>query len=141
MFLLDTHVVSELRKAASGKADGNVARWIGSVPSGALHVSVITIEELEIGTLRIARRDAAQGAMMRRWLDEQVLPSFEGRLLALDLAVARRAAQLQVPDPKPIRDAWIAATALVHGLTVVTRNTREVAACGAQVFNPWLALA
>ncbi|MDO5625052.1 MAG: type II toxin-antitoxin system VapC family toxin [Pseudomonadota bacterium] len=141
MYVLDTNVVSELRKIASGKADANVARWIDSVSPGALYISVITIEELEIGVLRIARRDHAQGALLRRWLQEQVLPSFEGRVLELDLAVARRAAQLQVPDPKPIRDAYIAATSLVHGFSVASRNVADFTACGAQVLNPWLTAA
>ncbi|HMN57867.1 MAG TPA: type II toxin-antitoxin system VapC family toxin [Ottowia sp.] len=139
MFLLDTNVVSELRKAAAGKADAEVLRWMHGVVGSALHVSVVTIEELEIGTLRMERRDAAQGRTLRHWLEQHVLPTFDGRILPLDIGVARRSAGLQVPSPVPIRDAYIAATALVHGLTVVTRNTRDFAACGAQVLNPWLA--
>ena len=137
MYLLDTNVVSELRKAGAAKADAQVMQWLDGAAASALHVSVITVEELEIGTLRMERRDAAQGALLRRWLQEHVLPTFAGRILSLDLEVARRSAELQVPDTRPIRDAYIAATALVHGLTVVSRNTRDFAACGAQVINPW----
>lgn len=139
MYLLDTNMVSELRKVATGKADTFVTRWITAVESRSLFVSVITIEELEIGTLRIERRDAAQGALLRRWMDAQVMPAFTGRILPVDLLVAARAARLQVPDPRPIRDAYIAATALVHGLTVVTRNVVDFSTCGAQVLNPWSA--
>ena len=139
MYLLDTNAVSEMRKVAAGKADPFVARWVTAIEPGALFVSVITIEELEIGTLRIERRDAAQGALLRRWIDAQVLPAFVGRILPVDLVVAARAARLQVPYPRPIRDAYIAATALVHGLTVVTRNVADFSACGAQVVNPWSA--
>lgn len=139
MFLLDTNVVSELRKVASGKANEHVRRWIKQAERRSLHVSAITIEELEIGTLRMERRDAAQGMMLRRWLEEHVLPAFAGRILPLDLAVARCSARLQVPDPRPIRDAYIAATALAHGLTVVSRNTRDFSACGAPVLDPWQA--
>ena len=137
MFLLDTNVVSELRKAAAGRADAHVMRWLSAVADSALYVSVITLEELEIGTLRMERRDAAQGRLLRLWLKDHVLPAFAGRTLPLDLQVALRSAQLQVPDPMPIRDAYIAATALVHGLTVVSRNVRDFGACGAQVLNPW----
>ncbi len=139
MFLLDTNVVSELRKAAAGKADAQVMQWLAGTAASALHLSVITIEELEIGALRMERRDAAQGQLLRRWLQSHVLPTFAGRILPLDLAAARRSAQLQVPDPLPIRDAYIAAIALTQGLTVVSRNVRDFAACGAQVLNPWQA--
>jgi len=137
VFLLDTNVVSELRKAAAGKADAQVMHWLAGNAASALHISVITIEELEIGTLRMERRDLVQGRLLRRWLEDHVMPTFAGRILPLDLAIARRSAELQVPDPLPIRDAYIAATALVHGLTVVSRNVRDFAACGAQVINPW----
>ena len=139
MYLLDTNTVSELRKVAAGKAHPNVARWVSAISPAALYVSAITIEELQIGMLCIERRDAAQGELLRRWITQQVLPSFEGRVLPVDLAVAECSAGMQVPDPRPIRDAYIAATAVVHGLTVVSRNVDDLAACGAQVLNPWLA--
>ena len=139
MYLLDTNTVSELRKAAAGKAHPEVTRWVSGVTASALYLSVITVEELQIGTLRIERRDAAQGALLRQWIQGQVLPSFKGRILPVDLAVAECSARLQVPDPRPIRDAYIAATAITHGLIVVSRNVADFAACGASVLNPWLA--
>jgi hypothetical protein len=90
-----------------------------------------------LGALRIARRDTAQGTVLRAWIDEQILPRFEGRILAVDTAVAQRCARLHVPDPRAERDALIAATALVHGLTVVTRNVRDFAPMGVMVLDPW----
>lgn len=138
MYLLDTNVVSELRKVRAGKADRNVAAWASRVAPPALFLSAITIQELEIGTLLVERRDPAQGEILRAWLDGHVLPAFAGRILPVDAAIARRSAALHVPDPRPIRDALIAATALIHGLTVVTRNESDFESTGAEVVNPWL---
>jgi predicted nucleic acid-binding protein len=138
MFLLDTNVVLELRKVRLGRADTHVAAWADSVAASKLYLSVITLQELEIGVLQIERRDEAQGRLLRHWLDQQVLPAFDGRILPVDAAVALRSAQLHVPDPRPVRDGLIAATALVHGLTVVTRNTADFVPTGAAVLNPWL---
>ncbi len=137
MFLLDTNVISELRKAKAGKADSNVSAWIRTVPAASLFLSVIVIQELEIGTLLAERRDPAKGAILRAWLDEHVLPVFSERILAVDTAVARRIAALHVPDPRPIRDALIAATALTHSMTVVTRNAQDFVPTGVPVLNPW----
>ncbi|MET1116682.1 MAG: type II toxin-antitoxin system VapC family toxin [Comamonas sp.] len=137
MYVLDTNVVSELRKVRTGKADANVAAWAATVDAGALFVSAITIMELETGVLWVERRDAAQGAMLRTWLAQHVLPEFTGRVLPVDTAVAQRCAKLHVPDRCADRDALIAATALVHGMTVVTRNVADFAATGATLFNPW----
>lgn len=104
MFVLDTSVVSELRKAKAGKADRNVAAWAGSVPATALYISVITILELETGVLLVQRRDPAQGALLRAWLDQHVSPAFSGRVLPTDIAVAQRCAALHVPDPRAERE-------------------------------------
>jgi toxin FitB len=136
-YLLDTNVVSELRKAKGGKAHAAVVRWATRVPTGSLYLSVITLLELEMGVLQIERRDSAQGRAMRTWLDGHVLPAFAGRVLAVDAAVALQCARLHVPDRLSERDAMIAATALVHGMTVVTRNVADFEASGALVFDPW----
>jgi toxin FitB len=135
--LLDTNVVSELRKCKSGRADRSVKRWASSVPTGGFYISVITLMELEAGVLLVARRDQAQGQLLRAWLSEQVIPGFAGRLLPVDDTVALRCAALHVPDSRHERDALIAATALVHGMTVVTRNVADFAPMGVQLFNPW----
>ena len=137
MYLLDTNVISELRKVRSGKADKNVARWADRVEVAELFVSVISVQELEIGVQLLERKDAAQGRMLRIWLEEHVLPAFAGRVLSVDLPVARVSAGLHVPDPRPVRDALIAATALVHGMTVVTRNVADFAPTGVPLLDPW----
>jgi hypothetical protein len=137
MFLLDTNVVSELRKIRLGKADSHVADWADSVDASELYLSVITIHELEIGVLLAERRDPAQGAVFRAWLNGHVLPAFSERILAVDTAVAQRSARLHVPDPHPVRDGLIAATALVHGMTLVTRNVVDFEHTGVTILNPW----
>jgi toxin FitB len=138
MYLLDTNVISELRKAKSGKADRNVVLWADSVSAPSLYLSVITILELETGVLLIEHRDPAQeGALLRSWLNAHVLPVFSDRILAVDTAVAQCCAKLHVPDPRPDRDAIIAATALVHGMTVVTRNADDFEPTGVELLNPW----
>ena len=136
-YLLDTNVVSELRKIGDGKADANVVAWIGAKNAADFFISAITILELERGMLAIQRRDAAQGARLRAWLDNRVGPEFEGRILPVDDAVATRCAHLHVPDRRNEADALIAATALTHGLTVVTRNIRDFAGTGVVLVDPW----
>ncbi len=137
MYLLDTNVVSELRKARSGKADPNVVGWAKGVPAPALFLSAISVLELEIGILLIERRDEAQGQGLRLWFEDQLLPAFDGRILAIDTAVVRRCAQLHMPDPGSERDMLIAATALAHSMTVVTRNVADFRRTGVIVLNPW----
>ena len=137
MYVLDTNVVSELRKVRLGKADANVASWTESVDAADLFLSAITIMELELGVLSIERKDATQGALLRSWLEQHVLPEFSGRTLPVDTAVAQRCARLHVHDKRGERDALIAATALVHGMVVVTRNVDDFAPTGVLVVNPW----
>jgi hypothetical protein len=138
MFVLDTNVVSELRKVRVGKADAQVALWADAVEAVTLYISAITVLELETGVLLVERRDAKQGRILRNWLDGHVLPEFKDRVLPVDAAVAQRCAHLHVPNPRAERDALIAATALVHGMMVVTRNVDDFAATGVVVLNPWI---
>jgi toxin FitB len=137
MFLLDTNVVSELRKVRLGRAHARVAHWADTVDAAALFVSAVTVLELEIGVLLMERKDERQGRLMRTWLDDHVRPAFHHRILVIDEAVALQCARLHIPDPRPERDALIAATALVRGMTVVTRNVEDFAGTGASVLNPW----
>lgn len=138
MFLLDTNVVSELRKVRSGKANPGVASWAEQVPSAELFISAITIHELEHGVLLMERSDTAQGALLRAWLDQSVAAAFKSRVLSVDERIARRAAALHVPDPAPFRDALIGATALVHDMTVVTRDLKDFERFDQlAVINPW----
>lgn len=138
MFLLDTNVVSELRKVRSGKANPGVAAWAETVSSAELFISAITIQELEHGVLLMERSDPTQGAMLREWLDQSVTAAFKNRVIAVDERVARSAAALHVPDPAPFRDALIGATALVHEMTVVTRDLKDFRRFhGVDILNPW----
>jgi toxin FitB len=135
MYILDTNVVSELRKAK--KANQNVMKWAQLLPAATLYISVISLLELEIGILLLERRDKEQGGILRAWMNRHVLPTFSGRILAIDTTVAQRCAALHVPNPRSDRDALIAATALAHGLTVATRNVADFEGMGVAVLNPW----
>lgn len=137
-YLLDTNVVSELRKIGDGKADPRVVAWIEAEDASLFYVSAITILELERGVLGVQRRDARQGARLRSWLDDHVRPEFAGRILPIDDAVASRCAHLHIPDRRNEADALIAATALVHGMTVVTRNVKDFEGTGVVIVDPWL---
>ncbi|EUB87670.1 type II toxin-antitoxin system VapC family toxin [Pseudomonas sp. GM30] len=134
MYLLDTNVISELRKP---QADANVVSWAKGIIAPRLYISAITLKELETGVLRMERRDPAQGKLLRSWLTRHVIPAFEARILPVDAAVALRCASLHVPDQANESDALIAATALVHGLTVVTRNVGDFRSSGVTLINPW----
>ena len=139
MFLLDTNVVSELRKAGSRNVEQRVIDWASSVRSADLFLSSVTLLELEIGVLLVERRDQAQGLVLRAWLTDRLLPAFDDRILPFDTVIAQRCAHLHVPNPQPDRDSIIAATALVHELIVVTRNVRDFLSTGVEVLNPWQA--
>lgn len=137
MYLLDTNVLSELHRVIRGRGDPTVGAWVADAGLALCRVSALTLMELEIGVLRMERRDARQGSTLRSWLDQKVIPEFAGRVLPVDEVVALRCARLHVPDPCPERDSLLAATALVHGLTVVTRNEADFVPAGVAVFNPW----
>ncbi|MGN1038601.1 MAG: type II toxin-antitoxin system VapC family toxin, partial [Mailhella sp.] len=135
MYLLDTNVVSELRKGS--RADSNVLAWAEGISSHEMFLSVISIMELRMGILSLARRDTRQADILSHWLDNSVIPAFAGRILPVDLPVANQCAILHVPDPRSDRDALITATALTHGMTVATRNLKDFRATGVPLVNPW----
>jgi len=142
MYLLDTNVVSELRKTTKTRAgrptmDRRVQAWASSVSNTDLYLSAITILELELGFLLLGRRDGKQAAVLQSWVRDHVLVSFADRILGVDVAIAQRCAALHVPDPMDQCDALIAATALVHGMTVVTRNVAHFERTGVDLVNPW----
>lgn len=136
MYLVDTNVISELRKG--DKADSRVKKWANSVSSAHLFISAITVLELEQGVLLKERKDSKQGALLRTWLNSHVLPAFSDKVLPVDTAVAQRCAQLHIPNPQSERDALIGATAMVHSMTLVTRNTQDFEHMkGIDFLNPW----
>jgi predicted nucleic acid-binding protein len=136
MYLLDTNVISELRRPK--KADRNVVRWSRTNPTESFFLSAISILEIETGALRMARKDEVQAAALRVWIDDQIIPDFKDRILPVDAVVAKRCARLHVPDPRAERDAMIAATAIVHGLTIVTRNIADFKNIEVPLLDPWI---
>jgi predicted nucleic acid-binding protein len=137
MYLLDTNTLSELRKRRGGKISPAVEAWAGSVDQADMYLSVITIMEIELGIALLERRDPRQAGVLRLWLHDKVMPAFAGRILPVDTAIALRCARLHVPDTKSERNAWIAATGLVHDLTIVTRNVADFAGTDVTLLDPW----
>jgi toxin FitB len=137
MYLLDTNIVSESRKLGTSRVDPVAALWLDRIDVGETFLSAMTVFELERGVQHMERRNAAQGLMLRRWLGDQVMATYEARILPLSGAVALVCAGLHIPDPKSERDAWIAATAIDAGLTVVTRNVGDFAGMGVGRVNPF----
>lgn len=137
MYVVDTNVISELAKVERGRADPKVVAWFRPLPVSSLFLSAITIVEIEMGVLAMERRDVVQGRSLRHWLEHSLLAAFAGRILPVDLAAARCCAPLHVPNRRPDRDALIAATALAHGMSVVTRNTADFAGTGVPLLDPW----
>jgi toxin FitB len=135
MFLLDTNVISELRRPEY--ANPRVLAWAKVEDPRYWFLSVMTVLEIEQGTLLMLRKDRLRGEALNRWLHAVVLGTFAERILTATLEVARACAPLHLPNRRGERDAWIAATALVHDLTVVTRNTRDFEGTGVRLLNPW----
>ena len=138
MFLLDTNVISELRKASGRFANPRVVQWAHQQPSGSFFLSSITIFELELGVSLMEQKDKSQGRILRAWLEQQVMTRFHDRILPIDTKVAKAGAKLHVPNPRPDRDAFLASTALVNGLTLITRNTKDFIGTGVEMVNPWI---
>lgn len=136
--LLDTNVVSELRKVHTGRADPGVVSWLARQSELDLYVSVITLFEIEAGILRAERRDPAQAAVLRRWLEQGVMSVFDKRILGIDANVALRCAGLCARRTCESGDAFIAAIALENRMTLVTRNAAHFEPLGVRVLNPWL---
>lgn len=137
MYLLDTNVVSELRKAKAGRCHPSVLEWSVAVREAPLFLSVISIFEIEKGIRRVEQRDLVQSVRLRQWLSENVLPVFQQRILPVDQAVALAAATMHVPKSRSDTDSLIAATALINGLTVATRNAKDFRDTGVPMVNPW----
>ena len=134
MYLLDTAIVAELRKAKSGQTDPGLIGWASGVARHNLFISALSLLELQAGVAQAERRDKAAAEGLRTWLDSQVATAFDGRILAVDAAVVKRRGQVLINDA---RDALMAATAQVHGLTLVTRNVAAFKASKVKTFNPW----
>jgi predicted nucleic acid-binding protein len=132
-FLLDTNVVSEARKR---NADPNVRAWLASVPDPDLYLSALVIGEIRQGVERLRRRDPAQAAMYDAWLST-LLRDFADRIVPVTAEVAQEWGRLNVPDPLPVIDGLLAATAKVHGWTLVTRNTADLARVGVPLLDPF----
>lgn len=135
MYLLDTNVLSDLRRR--DRTNPGVAKWADAVEPSELFVSAISILELELGILLLERRDKSSGKVVRTWTEKKVLATFHTRILPVDLKVALQCTRLHVPDPRSERDALIAATAIAHDLTLVTRNSSDFSKMPVKQLNPW----
>lgn len=134
-YILDTNVVSALRVRGRNP---QVERWAASIAVADQFVTATTLAEIERGVVGKERSDSAQGAVLRRWFEDRVLPAFIDRVLSFDLAAARVLATYRVPDHAPLDDALIAAVAQAAGMVVSTRNTRHFEPLGVACVDPWV---
>lgn len=137
MYLLDTNIVSELRKLETGKIHPQVYRWIKSNGFTHTYISAVTLAEIQTGILSLARKDKAQAASLDNWFTNRLLPAYRTRTLSVDTEVALICAQLHIPAKRPINDAYIAATAIAHNLTLVTCNVRDFQGLPLMLENPF----
>jgi predicted nucleic acid-binding protein len=134
-YLLDTNVLSEMRRPR--RAPQNFRAWLASADAHDFYLSPVTLLEIEVGALRAARKELSHAKILRAWIDENIRPNFDARIIPIEEEIALRCAALHVPNGRPYADALIAATALVYGLTVVTRNVRHFEPLGVRLLNPW----
>lgn len=137
MFLIDTNVISEIRKAGDKRAHPSVSAWHADVDPDQTYLSVVTLMEIDLGTIKVDKYDPNQASRLRHWLHQNIIPTFADRILPITAATALRCAPLHFPKPRSWRDSWIAATALEHDLTVVTRNVKDFIGTGAPTLDPW----
>jgi len=137
MYLLDTNIVSELRKLETGKIHPQVYRWIKSNGFTHTYISAVTLAEIQTGILSLARKDKAQAASLDNWFTNRLLPAYRTKTLPVDTKVALIYAQLNVPNKRPINDAYIAATAIAHKLKLVTRNIQDFQGLPLMLENPF----
>lgn len=136
-YLLDTNVLSEYRKVEKGTANPNFVKWQQHILLNQLYLSSITVMEINIGILRLARKDKKQASILKNWLDNKVLPNFKQQVLSFDLTTAIICSELHIPDPRPERDTMIASTALQHNLILVTRNVKDFNIPNLSILNPF----
>lgn len=137
MFLLDTNVLSDARKHKAKKANKGVIQFMTDTPPIETFISVITVMEIRQGALLLERKDPKQASVYNDWLESEIIPTFDGRIIPVTTDIALCCAGFHVPDKSPANDALIAATAKIHGLTVVTRNDKDFQFDGVKVFNPF----
>ncbi|AHG74495.1 PilT protein-like protein [Mannheimia sp. USDA-ARS-USMARC-1261] len=136
-YLFDTNLVSELYKYRNGKINLNVENWLQGIIPSETAISCITLSEIKTGILLKARKDTKQAYHLAQWLKNEVLPAFENRVLIVDSEVALLAAEYHISNKMDLNDAYIAATAKVNHLTLVTRNVKDFAGCGIKLISPF----
>ena len=137
MYLLDTNLISEIRKMPKGKCGQGVEQWVKTTSQNLMFTSAVVLMELERGILAMERKDMAQGTMLRTWFEKDVLPAFQSKILSVNEQTAHICAKLHIPDHAHENDAWVAASAIQHNLVLVTRNTDDFARTGVRLLNPF----